>query len=55
MDAFVSMRRYVSNNLLQQHYIKSMVIRYDGEIKLLRNTFLKFDTFSNEIFFDGQI
>ena len=32
-----------------------MVIRHDEEIKLLQNTFSKFDTFSNEIFFEGQI
>ena len=55
MDAFVSMKKYISNNLLEQNYIKDMVIRHDEEIKLLQNTFSKFDTFSNEIFFDGQI
>lgn len=55
MDAFVSMRRYISNNLLEQNYIKDMVIRHDEEIKILQNTFSKFDTFSNEIFFEGQI
>jgi hypothetical protein len=32
-----------------------MVIRHDEGIKILKNTFSKFDTFSNEIFFDGQI
>lgn len=55
MDAFVSMRKYISNNLLEQDYIKSMVIRHDEEIKVLQITFSKFDTFSNEIFFEGQI
>lgn len=55
MDAFVSMRKYISSNLLEQNYIKNMVIRHDEEIKLLQNTFFKFDTFSNEIFFEGQI
>lgn len=55
MDAFVSMRKYISSNLLEQNYIKNMVIRHDEEIKLLQNTFSKFDTFSNEIFFEGQI
>lgn len=55
MDAFVAMRKYISNNLLEQNYIKDMVIRHDEEIKILQNTFSKFDTFSNEIFFEGQI
>ena len=49
------MRKYISNNLLEQNYIKDMVIRQDEEIKILENTFSKFDTFSNEIFFEGQI
>ena len=55
MDAFVAMRKYISKNLLEQKYIKDMVIRHDEEIKILQNTFSKFDTFSNEIFFEGQI
>lgn len=55
INAFVAMRKYISNNLLEQNYIKDMVIRHDEEIKLLQNTFSKFDTFSNEIFFEGQI
>ena len=55
MDAFVAMRKYISNNLLEQNYIKDMVIRHDEEIRILQNTFSKFDTFCNEIFFEGQI
>ena len=55
INAFVAMRKYISNNLLEQNYIKDMVIRHDEEIKILQNTFSKFETFSNEIFFDGQI
>lgn len=55
MDAFVSMKKYISNNLLEQNYIKDMVIRHDEEIKVLQSTFSKFDTFSNELFFEGQI
>lgn len=50
MDAFVSMRKYISNNLLEQNYIKNMVIRHDEEIKLLQSTFSKFEAISNEIF-----
>ena len=55
INAFVAMRKYISSNLIENNYIKDMVIRHDEEIKLLQNTFSKFDTFSNELFFDGQI
>ena len=49
------MRKYISNNLINQTSINNMVLRHDEEIRLLQNTFSKFDTVSNEIFFDGQI
>ena len=49
------MRKYISSNLLEQKHYKDMILRHDEEIKLLQNTFSKFDTFSNEIFFEGQI
>lgn len=55
MDAFVTMRKYISNNLLEQNHYKNMILKHEEEIKILQNTFSKFDTFSNEIFFEGQI
>lgn len=55
MRAFVAMRKYISSNLLEQRHYKDMILRHDEEIKLLQNTFSKFDKFSNEIFFEGQI
>lgn len=55
MRAFVIMRKYISDNLLEQNHYKNMLLRHDEEIKILQNTFSKFDTFSNEIFFEGQI
>ena len=55
MDAFVTMRKYISNNLLEQKYINTMVLKHDEEIKLLQDTLSKFDTISNELFFEGQI
>ena len=55
MDAFVTMRKYISSNLLEQKYVNNMVFEHDERIKLLEDTFSKFDTFSNEIFFEGQI
>ena len=38
MDAFVTMRHYLSNNLLEQNYINHMVLEHDNEIKLLKET-----------------
>lgn len=55
MRAFVTMRKYIGNSLLEQRHYKDMLLRHDEEIKLLQNTFSKFDTFSNELFFEGQI
>ena len=55
MDAFVTMRKYISNELLEQKYINKMVFSLNERVSLLENTFSKFDTFSNEIFFEGQI
>ena len=55
MDAFVAMRKYISNELLEQRYINKMVFNLDERVSLLENTFSKFETFNNELFFDGQI
>lgn len=55
MDAFVSMRKYISSNLLEQKYINNMVLEHENEIKLLKNTFSAFKEKTNEIFFEGQI
>ena len=55
MDAFVVMRQYISSNLINQTSINNMVLDHNERIKALEDTFSKFDTFSNEIFFDGQI
>ena len=32
-----------------------MVLEHDNDIKLLKETFSKFDNISNEIFYEGQI
>ena len=55
MNAFVGMRRFISDNLLEQRYINNLVLEHDNDIKLLKETFSKFDCISNEIFYDGQI
>ena len=57
MRAFVVMRKYISNELLEQKYMKDMLIRHDGEIKLLQESFDKMQSkeLVNEIYFNGQI
>ncbi len=55
MDAFIQMRKYISNNLLEQKYINNMVFEHDNDIKMLKDAYANFKTFSNEIFFEGQI
>ena len=57
MDAFVIMRKYISNDLIQQKYINNLVIKHDEDIKLLQESFNKFEENKkeNEIYFNGQI
>ena len=57
MDAFVLMRKYVSNNLIEQQYINKLVLEHDNDIKLLQESFDKLEEkkFKNEIYFNGQI
>ena len=54
MNAFVMMRRFLSSNLLEQNFYKNKVLEHDERIKLLEESFSS-KTFSNELFFDGQI
>ena len=57
MDAFVTMRKYISTNLLEQKYINKMVLEHDCQIKLLQDSFQKIEEKKkvNEIYFNGQI
>ena len=55
VDAFIAMRKYISNDLIKLNNHNEMLIDHEGRIKALENTFSKFDNFSNEIFFEGQI
>ena len=57
INAFVIMRKYVSNNLIEQKYINNLVLEHDSEIKLLKDSFGKFEEKRkvNEIYFNGQI
>ena len=55
MDAFVKMRRYISNSLIEQKYINEMVINDNKRIDLLEETFNKLEVKKEHLFFDGQI
>ena len=57
MLLFVAMRKYISSSLLEQKYINHMVLEHDSQIKLLQDSFEKFEEKKkiNEIYFDGQI
>ncbi len=57
MRAFVAMRKYISNNLIEQQFINEMVLTHDKDIKLLQESFNKFEEKRkvNEIYFEGQI
>ena len=55
IEAFVAMKKYISSNLIEQRYINNMVLEHDNDIKLLKESFSKFDSMSNEIFYEGQI
>ena len=51
------MRKYISTNLLEQKYINNQVIKNTEDIKLLQESFSKFEDKKkvNEIYFNGQI
>ena len=55
INAFVAMKKYISDNLLEQRFINNMVLEHDNDIKLLKESFSKYDNISNEIFYEGQI
>lgn len=57
MDAFVTMRRYISSDLMEQKYINNLVLGDHNRINMLENSLQKLDEKRkiNEIYFDGQI
>ena len=64
MDAFVSMRKYISSNLIEQKYINNLVLTHEDnfkevyqDIRLLQESFDKLEEKKhiNEIYFQGQI
>src|SRR5574344_417222 len=57
MDIFVTMRNYISSNMLEQQYINNLVIRNDSRLTLVENTLNKLSEKQHlsSIFFEGQI
>ena len=55
INAFVDLRRYVSNNLLGQKYINDFILKDSKRIDLIEETLSKFKEKNNHIFFEGQI
>ena len=57
MRAFVAMRKYISNNLMEKNDMKSLLINHDKRINILEKSFSKFEEKRkvNEIYFNGQI
>lgn len=57
MDAFVAMRKYISNNIIEQKIINKQVLKNSEDIKVLKDSFKKFEEKrkDNEIYYNGQI
>ena len=57
INAFVAMRKYISNSLLEQQWVNNLVYEHDNQIKYLKESFEKLQekTKLNTIFFEGQI
>ena len=57
MRAFVLMKKYISDNLLEQRYINNQVFKNTEDIKLLQQSFDKLSekTKDTEIYFAGQM
>lgn len=57
IEAFVAMRKYISNTIVNQNFINELVYKHDEEIKILKESFDKLQEKEriSSIFFDGQI
>ena len=55
VDTFISIKKFIKENIIEQTFINEMVLRHEKEIKILQETFDKFEESKNQIFFDGQI
>ncbi len=57
MRAFVAMRRYISNSLIEQKYVNKLVYNLDDRVSLLETSFSEMNKKEkvNTLFFEGQI
>jgi len=55
MRAFVLIKNYISNNLLEQRYINDLVLKNSKRIDLIESTLSTFKENNNHLFFKGQI
>ena len=55
MDAFVLMKQYISNNLIEQNYINNLVLKDSKRIDLIEKALSEFKEKNNHLFFQGQI
>lgn len=51
------MKKYISNDILEQKYINNLVLKHEDKINLIESTLSNFknEELKNEIFFEGQI
>lgn len=56
VDTFITMKKYISSNYLEQKYINNQVMKNTEDIKLLQESFKEFDKKKdlNDMFFEGQ-
>ena len=55
INAFVTMRKYISNNLIEQKYINDLVLKDSKRIDLIESALSELKEKSNHLFFEGQI
>ena len=55
INAFVTMRKYISSNLVEQRYINDLVLKDSKRIDLIESTLSEFKEINNHLFFEGQI
>lgn len=55
MRAFVAMKKYISNNLIEQKYINELVIKDSKRIDLIETILSEFNEKKNHLFFNGQV
>ena len=55
MRAFVAMKQYISNNLIEQNYINELVLKDSKRIDLIEAALSEFKEKNNHLFFKGQI